>query len=110
MTAPTTTTTSSKQLEGQTIGAEPTANRDAVNVVSIEVPKQVPEPVSEQDALEQEMPEQSLLSTIGEGQVLETNQGVPEQITATTSSAQDDLPDAAARGKMAMGPSTVRPN
>jgi hypothetical protein len=56
------------------------------------------------------MPEQSLPSTIGEGQVLETNQGVPEQITDTMSSTQGDLPDAAARGKMVMGPSTLRPN
>jgi hypothetical protein len=35
---------------------------------------------------------------------------MPEQITATISSAQGDLPDAAARGKMVMGPSTLRPN
>jgi hypothetical protein len=76
-----------------------------VNVVSTKVPKQVPEPVSEQ-----ETPEQSLPSTIGEGQVPETNRGVPEQITTTMSSTHGDLPNAAARGKMAMGPSTVRPN
>jgi hypothetical protein len=52
VTASTTTITSSKQLEGQTTGAEPTANRDAMNMASIEVPKQVPEPVSKQDAPE----------------------------------------------------------
>jgi hypothetical protein len=49
-----------------------------VNVASTEVPKQVPEPVFEQDAPEQETLEQSWPSTIGEGQVPETNQGVPE--------------------------------
>jgi hypothetical protein len=81
-----------------------------VNVASIDLSKQVPEPVSEQDTPEQETPKQSLPSTIGEGQAPETNQGVPEQSMATTSSAQGDMPDAAARGKMAMGSSTVGPN
>jgi fructose-1-phosphate kinase PfkB-like protein len=79
-------------------------------MASTEVPKQVPKPVSEQDAPEQETPEQSLPSIIGEGQAPETNQGVLEQSMATTSSAQGDLPNAIARGKMAMGPSTVEPN
>jgi hypothetical protein len=109
-TTPTTTTTSSKQPEGQITGAEPTTSRDAVNVASTEVPKQVPEPVSEQEAPEQETPEQSLLSTISEGQVPKTNRGVPEQIMATTSSTQGDLPDTVARGKMVVGPSTDEPN
>jgi hypothetical protein len=76
-----------------------------VNVVSTEVPKKVPELVPEQ-----ETPEQSLPSTISEGQVPETNRGMPEQIMATTSSTQGDLPDAAARGKMAVGLSTTGPN
>jgi hypothetical protein len=42
-------------------------------MASTEVPKQVPELV-----FEQESPEQSLSSTLSEGQVPETNQGVPE--------------------------------
>jgi hypothetical protein len=46
-------------------------------------------------------PEQSLLGTLSEGQVPETNQSVPEQTMATTSSTQGALPDAAARGKSA---------
>jgi hypothetical protein len=50
--------TSSKQPEGQTTGAaEPTTSKDAVNVVSIEVPEQVPELVSEQEPPEQVAPE-----------------------------------------------------
>jgi hypothetical protein len=81
-----------------------------VNVVSIEVPKQVPELVSEKEPPEQEMPEQSLPSTQSEGQVPKTNRSVPEQTTTTTSSTQGDLPDVAARGKMEVGPSTVGPN
>jgi hypothetical protein len=56
------------------------------------VPEQVPE---------QEAPEQSLLGTLREGQVPETNQSVPEQTTATTSLTQGGLPDAAVRGKSA---------
>jgi hypothetical protein len=110
-TKATTTMTSSKQPEGQTTGAaEPTTSKDAVNVASIEVPEQVPKLVSEQEPPEQMALEQSLSSTLSEGQVPETNQGVPEQTTATTSSTQGGLPDAAARGKMAMGPSTAGPN
>jgi hypothetical protein len=35
---------------------------------------------------------------------------MPEQTTTTTSPTQGDLPDAAARGKMAMGLSTAEPN
>jgi hypothetical protein len=35
---------------------------------------------------------------------------MPEQTTTTMILTQGDLPDAAARGKMAMGPSTVEPN
>jgi hypothetical protein len=74
---------------------ELTTSKDAVNVASTEVPKQVPE----QEAPEQVAPEQSLSGTLSEGQVLETNQNVPEQTTATTSLTQDGLPDATARGK-----------
>jgi hypothetical protein len=48
-----TTTTSSKQLEGQTTRAvEPTTSKDAINVANTEVPEQVPEQVSEQEAPE----------------------------------------------------------
>jgi hypothetical protein len=111
VTKSTTTTTSSKQPKGQTTRvAEPTTSKDVVNVASIEVPEQVPKLVSEQELPEQVVPEQSLSSTLSEGQVPETNQGVPEQTTATTSSTQGGLPDAATRGKMAVGPSTTRPN
>jgi hypothetical protein len=81
-----------------------------VNVASTEVPEQVPKLVFEQEPPEQVAPEQSLSSTLSEGQVLETNQGMPEQTTATTSSTQGGLPNTAARGKMAVGPSTVGPN
>jgi hypothetical protein len=81
----TTTTTSSKQPEGQTTRAtELTTSKDVVNVASIEVPEQVHELVSEQEP--------------------------PEQTMITTSSTQGDLPDAVARGKMAVGPSTAGPN
>jgi hypothetical protein len=44
--------------------------------------------------------EQSLLSSLSEGQVLKTNQSLPEQTIATTSSTQGGLPDAIARGKL----------
>jgi hypothetical protein len=54
-------------------------------MASTEVPEQAPEQVSEQAAPEQVAPEQSLLGTLSEGQVPKTNQGVPEQTTATTS-------------------------
>jgi hypothetical protein len=107
----TTTTTSSKQPEGQTTRAtELTTSKDVVNVASIEVPEQVHELVSEQEPPEQEAPEQSLSSTLSEGQVPKTNRGMPEQTMITTSSTQGDLPDAVARGKMAVGPSTAGPN
>jgi hypothetical protein len=43
---------------------EPTTSKDAVNVANTEVPEQVPEQVA---------PEQSLLGTLSEGQVPETN-------------------------------------
>jgi hypothetical protein len=46
-TTSTTTTTSSKQPKGQTTRAELTTSRVAVNVVSTEVPKKVPELVPE---------------------------------------------------------------
>jgi hypothetical protein len=111
VTKSTTTTTSSKQPKGQTTRvAEPTTSKDVVNVASIEVPEQVPELVSEQEPPEQVAPEQSLLSTLSEGQVPKTNQGMPEQTTATTSSTQGGLPNAIAKGKMAVGPSTAGPN
>jgi hypothetical protein len=81
-----------------------------VNVASTEVPEQAPELVSEQEPPEQVAPEQSLPSTLSEGQVLETNQGMSEQTTATMSSTQGGLPDAATKGKMLVGPSTTGPN
>jgi hypothetical protein len=103
--------TSSKQPEGQTTeAAEPTTSKDAVNVASTEVLEQVPKLVSKQEPPEQEAPEQSLPSTLSAGQVPETNQGEPEQTTATTSSTQGDLPNATARGKMAVRLSTIGPN
>jgi hypothetical protein len=89
---------------------EPTTSKDAINVANMEVPKQVPEQVSEQEAFEKVAAEQSLSGTMSEGQVLETNQSVPKQTIAATSSMQGGLPDAVARGKMAVGPSTARPN
>jgi hypothetical protein len=55
--------------------------------------------VPEQEAPEQVAPEQSLLGPLSEGQVPETNQSVLEQTTATKSSTQGGLSDAAARGK-----------
>jgi hypothetical protein len=81
---------------------EPTTNKDAGNVVNTEVPEQEPGKVPEQVALEQ-----SLLGPLSEGQVLETNQSMPEQTTATTSSTQGGLPDATARGKAAATSSTT---
>jgi hypothetical protein len=57
--------------------------------------------VPEQEAPEQVAPEQSLSGTLNEGQVLETNQSVPEQTTATMSSTQGGLPDAVPKGKSA---------
>jgi hypothetical protein len=74
---------------------ESTTSKDAVNVVKTEVTEQMPE----QEAPEQVAPEQSLLGTLSEGQVPETNQNMPKQTTATTSLMQDGLPDATARGK-----------
>jgi hypothetical protein len=46
-------------------------------------------------------PEQGLPDLLTEKQVPETNQGMPKQTTATTSSTQGGLPDAIARGKSA---------
>jgi hypothetical protein len=90
--------TSSKQPVGQTTRAvELTTSKDAVNVVNTEVPEQVPE----QEVPEHVAPEQSLPSTLSEGQVPETNQSMLEQTTAITSSTQGGLPDAAAKGKSA---------
>jgi hypothetical protein len=57
--------------------------------------------VPEQEALEQVAPEQGLPDPLTERQVPETNQGMPEQTTATTSSTPGGLPDAADRGKSA---------
>jgi broad specificity polyphosphatase/5'/3'-nucleotidase SurE len=54
------------------------------------------------------VPEQSLLSTLSEGQVPKTNQGVPEQTTATMSSMQGGLLDAVARGKSMATSPTIR--
>jgi hypothetical protein len=87
-------TISAKQPVGQTTRVEgPPTSKDAINVVNMEVPKQ--------EAPEQVEPEQSLLGPLSEGKVLETNQSVPEQTTATTSSRQGGLPDTASRGKAA---------
>jgi hypothetical protein len=50
----TTTTISSKQLEGQTTSVvEPITSKDAINVANMEVPKKVPKQVLEQEAFEQ---------------------------------------------------------
>jgi hypothetical protein len=69
-TVSTTTTTSSKQLEGQTTRAvELTMSKDAVNVANTEVPEQVPKQVSKQEVPEQVAPKQSLSGTLSEGQV-----------------------------------------
>jgi hypothetical protein len=46
--------------------------------------------VTEQEAPEQVVPEQSLSGPLSEGQVPETNQSMPEQTTATTSSTQGE--------------------
>jgi hypothetical protein len=59
---------------------------------------------------EQEAPEQGLPDPLTKRQVPETNQGVPEQTTATISSTQGGLPDAAARGKLAATISFTRLN
>jgi hypothetical protein len=78
-TASTTTMTSSKQPVGQTTRVvESATSKNEVNVVNMEVLEQVPEQVPEQEVSEQVAPEQSLLGTLNEGQVLETNQSVPE--------------------------------
>jgi hypothetical protein len=82
-----------------TRAVELTTSKDAVNVVNMEV--------LEQEAPEQVAPEQSLLGTLSEGQVPETNQSMPEQTTATTSSTQGGLPDATARGKSAVTSSII---
>jgi hypothetical protein len=66
-------------------------SKDVVNVANTEV--------HEQEAPEQVAPEQSLLGPLSEGQVLETNQSMPEQTTATTNSTQGGLHDATSRGK-----------
>jgi hypothetical protein len=52
-------------------------------------------------------PEQSLTGTLTKGQVLETNQSMPEKTMATTSSMQGGLPDATVRGKSAATSSTT---
>jgi hypothetical protein len=94
--------TSAKQPVGQTTRVEePSTSKDAVNVANTEVPKQEPGQVPKQEAPEQVMPEQSLSDPLSEGQVPKTNQIVPEQTTATMSSTQGGLPDAAAKGKAA---------
>jgi hypothetical protein len=86
---------------------EPPTSKDAVNMANTEVPEQEPGQVPEQEAPEQVVPEQSLLGPLSEGQVLETNQSVPKQTTATTSLTQGGLPDAAARGKSAATSSII---
>jgi hypothetical protein len=107
-TESTTTTTSSKQPVGQTTRAVGlTTSQDAVNVVNTEVPEQVPEQAPEQEAPEQVAPGQNLLGTLSEGQVPETNQSMPKHTTATMSSTQGGLPDAAAQGKSAATSSII---
>jgi hypothetical protein len=59
---------------------------------------------------EQVVPEQSLLGTPSETQVLETNQSVPEQTMTTTCLTQGGLPDAIARGKSAVTSSLAGPH
>jgi hypothetical protein len=63
---------------------------EATTTTTSGVPEQVPEQVA---------PEHGLPDPLMERQVPETNQGMPEQTTATTRSTQGGLPDAAARGK-----------
>jgi hypothetical protein len=93
-------TTSTKQLVGHTTRVEelPTS-KDAVNVANMEVLEQEHGQIPKQEAPEQVAPEQSLPGPLSEGQVPETNQGMPEQTTTTMSSTQGGLPNAAARGK-----------
>jgi hypothetical protein len=62
---------------------------------------------TEQETPRQVAPEQSLTGTLSKGQVSETNQSTPEQTTATMSSTQGGLPNAAARGKSAATSSTT---
>jgi hypothetical protein len=80
---------------------ELTTSKYAVNVANMEVPEQVPKQVLEQEVPEQVVPKQSLPSTLSEGQVPKTDQSVPEQTMATTSSTQGGLPDAITKGKSA---------
>jgi hypothetical protein len=51
--------------------------------------------------------EQSLTGTLTKGQVPKTNQSVPEQTMATTSSTQGGLPNTAVRGKSVAMSSTI---
>jgi hypothetical protein len=71
---------------------EPTTGKDGGNAAKPGVPDQVPK---------QEAPEQGLPDPPTERQILETNQGMPEQTIATTSSTQGGLPNVATRGKSA---------
>jgi hypothetical protein len=100
----TTTVTSSEQPVGQTTMeaelttasmSEPASNREAgqMAVTEEEIPRQV-------------APEQTPAGALPERQVPETSQGMSEQATATTSSTQGGLPDAAARGKAAVTTTT----
>jgi hypothetical protein len=78
-----------------------TGATEATTTTTLGVPEQVPK----QEALEQ-----GLLDPLIERQVPETNQGVPKQTTATTSSTQGGLLDAAARGKSVATISITRLN
>jgi hypothetical protein len=100
--------TSSKQPVGQTTRAlEPTTSKYAVNVENMEVPEQVPKQVPKQEAPEQVALEQSLPSTLSEGQVPKTDQSILEQTMATMSSMQGGLPDATTKGKSAATSSII---
>jgi hypothetical protein len=74
-------------------------DKDAGNMVTTEA--------AEQETPRQVVPEQSLAGTLSKGQVLEANQSMPKQTTATTSSTQGGMPDAVARGKSAATSSTT---
>jgi hypothetical protein len=65
---------------------------------------------TEQETPRQVVPEQSLVGTMSKVQVPKTNQSVPEQTTATTSSTQGGLPNATARAKSATTPLTIKLN
>jgi hypothetical protein len=81
---------------------KPASGKDVGNMATMEA--------TEQETPRQVVPKQSLAGMPTKGQVLKTSQSVPEQTTATTSSTQGGLPDAVARGKVAVKLSTTRPS